>query len=103
MGHDLRVAGVDHAALAHVFRVHLLDLHRVEGVAIGTHRAKRSAAIKKNPLDDVPGIGPRRKKALLMHFGSARSVSRASVADLLGVEGISETVAQKIYDHFHQE
>ena len=76
------------------------EVHRF---AIGTHRAKRSAAIKKNPLDDVPGIGPRRKKALLMHFGSARSVSRASVADLLGVEGISETVAQKIYDHFHQE
>ena len=71
--------------------------------AIGTHRAKRSAAIKKSPLDDVPGIGPRRKKALLMHFGSARAVSRASVTDLLGVEGVSETVAQKIYDHFHQE
>ena len=76
------------------------EVHRF---AIGTHRAKRSAAIRKNPLDDVPGIGPRRKKALLLHFGSARSVSRASVADLLTVEGISETVAQKIYDHFHQE
>ena len=76
------------------------EVHRF---AIGTHRAKRSAAIKKSPLDDVPGIGPRRKKALLLHFGSARSVSRASVADLLTVEGISEAVAQKIYDHFHQE
>ncbi len=76
------------------------EVHRF---AIGTHRAKRSAAIRKNPLDDVPGIGPRRKKALLLHFGSARSVSRASVADLLTVEGISEAVAQKIYDHFHQE
>ncbi|MEC8274225.1 MAG: excinuclease ABC subunit UvrC, partial [Pseudomonadota bacterium] len=76
------------------------EVHRF---AIGTHRAKRSAAIKKSPLDDVPGIGSRRKKALLLHFGSARSVSRASVADLLTVEGISEAVAQKIYDHFHQE
>ena len=76
------------------------EVHRF---AIGTHRAKRSAAIRKSPLDDVPGIGPRRKKALLLHFGSARSVSRASVADLLTVDGISETVAQKIYDHFHQE
>ena len=56
---------------------------------------------QEEPLDDVPGIGPRRKKALLLHFGSARSVSRASVADLLTVEGI-ETVAQKIYDHFHR-
>ena len=76
------------------------EVHRF---AIGTHRAKRSAAIKKSPLDEVPGIGPRRKKALLLHFGSARAVSRASVTDLLGVEGVSETVAQKIYDHFHQE
>jgi excinuclease ABC subunit C len=69
--------------------------------AIGTHRAKRSKQIGQSLLDDVPGIGARRKKALLLHFGSARSVARAGLADLAAVEGISETVARKIYDHFH--
>lgn len=69
--------------------------------AIGTHRAKRSAAIKKSPLDDIAGIGPGRKKALLHHFGSARAVSRAGLTDLERVDGISKAVAQKIYDHFH--
>jgi excinuclease ABC subunit C len=69
--------------------------------AIGTHRAKRSAAIGKSPLDELPGIGPARKKALLHHFGSARAVSEAGLADLAGVEGISQAMAKKIYDHFH--
>ena len=69
--------------------------------AIGTHRAKRSATIKKSPLDDIAGIGPGRKKALLHHFGSARAVSRAGLTDLEQVDGISKAVAQKIYDHFH--
>ena len=69
--------------------------------AIGTHRAKRSAAIGKSPLDELPGIGPARKKALLHHFGSARGVSEAGLADLAGVEGISQAMAKKIYDHFH--
>lgn len=69
--------------------------------AIGTHRAKRSKQIGQSPLDEVPGIGARRKKALLLHFGSARSVARAGLEDLAAVEGISETVARRIYDHFH--
>ncbi|GIK99243.1 MAG: UvrABC system protein C [Alphaproteobacteria bacterium] len=69
--------------------------------AIGTHRAKRSKQIGQSPLDEVPGIGARRKKALLLHFGSARSVARAGLEDLAAVDGISETVARKIYDHFH--
>jgi len=69
--------------------------------AIGTHRAKRSAAIGKSPLDELPGIGPARKKALLHHFGSARGVSEAGLADLAGVEGISQAMAKKIYDYFH--
>jgi excinuclease ABC subunit C len=69
--------------------------------AIGTHRAKRSAAIGRSPLDDLPGVGPARKKALLHHFGSARAVSEAGLSDLTGVEGISQAMAKKIYDHFH--
>ena len=69
--------------------------------AIGTHRAKRSKAMGINPLDDIPGIGPGRKRALLRHFGSARAVARAGLADLVTVEGISEKIAQTIYDHFH--
>ncbi|HUH83169.1 MAG TPA: excinuclease ABC subunit UvrC [Stellaceae bacterium] len=71
--------------------------------AIGTHRARRAKAIGSSPLDEIPGIGARRKKALLHHFGSSRGVSRAGLADLERVEGISKAVAQKIYDHFHAE
>ncbi len=70
--------------------------------AIGTHRAKRTKAISANPLDDVPGIGPTRKRSLLRHFGSAKAVSRAGVTDLQAVEGISHQIAQTIYDHFHE-
>ena len=69
--------------------------------AIGTHRAKRKQAFKKSPLDEIAGIGPSRKRALLKHFGSARSVSRAGAADLQNVEGISAHMAQTIYDYFH--
>jgi excinuclease ABC subunit C len=69
--------------------------------AIGTHRAKRSKAISANPLDEIEGIGPTRKRALLTHFGSAKSVSRAGIEDLKAVKGISAEIAQKIYDHFH--
>ena len=68
---------------------------------IGAHRAKRSALIGKSELDQIPGIGAKRKKALLLHFGSARAVARAGLADLCAVEGINETVAQKVYAHFH--
>ncbi|HYD31721.1 MAG TPA: excinuclease ABC subunit UvrC [Azospirillaceae bacterium] len=71
--------------------------------AIGTHRARRTSAIGKSAIDEIPGIGPNRKKALLLHFGSARAVERAGLADLESVEGISRTVAKKIYDHFHPE
>lgn len=70
--------------------------------AIGSHRARRSRAIGINPLDEVPGIGPLRKKALLQAFGSAKAVSRASVTDLAAVEGVSTALAQAIYDHFHE-
>jgi excinuclease ABC subunit C len=71
--------------------------------AIGTHRAKRTKAIGASPLDEIAGIGARRKRALLHHFGSARGVARAGLADLERVEGISKTVAKKVYDHFHVE
>ncbi|HAJ45685.1 MAG TPA: excinuclease ABC subunit C, partial [Alphaproteobacteria bacterium] len=71
--------------------------------AIGTHRAKRAAALKTSSLDDIEGIGSARKRALLHHFGSARAVSQAGLADLEGVEGISATMARKIYEHFHDK
>jgi excinuclease ABC subunit C len=70
--------------------------------AIGAHRAKRKKAITASPLDEVPGIGPSRKRALLKHFGSAKAVSRAGVADLEAVDGISAHMAKTIYDHFHE-
>ncbi|QPC44274.1 excinuclease ABC subunit UvrC [Kaustia mangrovi] len=70
--------------------------------AIGSHRARRKKAIGQNPLDEIGGIGPERKKALLRAFGSARAVARASAADLAGVEGISKALARTIYDHFHE-
>lgn len=69
--------------------------------AIGSHRARRSKAIGVNPLDEVPGVGPGRKRALLKHFGSARAVARAGLADLESVDGISTKVARAVYDHFH--
>jgi excinuclease ABC subunit C len=69
--------------------------------AIGAHRAKRSKAIGRSILDEIPGIGARRKRALLHHFGSAQGVAGAGLADLELVDGISRTVAKKIYDHFH--
>jgi excinuclease ABC subunit C len=70
--------------------------------AIGTHRAKRKKDIVKNPLDEIDGIGPTRKRALLNHFGSAKAVSRASLADLASIPGISDQMAQMIYDHFNR-
>ncbi len=70
--------------------------------AIGTHRAKRAKALSANPLDEIDGIGPRRRRALLKHFGSAKAVSRAGVEDLKVVDGISAEMAQKIYDFFHE-
>jgi excinuclease ABC subunit C len=70
--------------------------------AIGTHRAKRAKAIGANPLDEIAGIGPGRKRALLQHFGSAKAVSRAGIEDLQTVSGISAEMARKIYDFFHE-
>ena len=70
--------------------------------AIGSHRARRKKEMVKNPLDEIAGIGPGRKRALLHHFGTAKAVSRAGVEDLMQVDGISERVAQQIYGHFHE-
>jgi len=70
--------------------------------AIGAHRAKRKKALSKNPLDDVPGIGGKRKRALLNHFGSAKEVARAKPQDLEAVDGVSAALAQRIYDFFHE-
>jgi excinuclease ABC subunit C len=69
--------------------------------AIGTHRARRSKAIGRNPLDEIPGVGARRKRALLNHFGSARAVAQAGLGDLEKVEGISGAVATRVYEFFH--
>jgi excinuclease ABC subunit C len=71
--------------------------------AIGSHRARRKKEMVKNPLDEIAGIGPTRKRALLQHFGTAKAVSRAGINDLVAVEGISEAVARLVYDHFHED
>ncbi len=71
--------------------------------AIGSHRARRKKSIGESPLDEIAGVGANRKRALLHHFGSARSVSDAGVADLEAVNGISSPMAKKIYDHFHPD
>lgn len=71
--------------------------------ANGAHRTRRSMDIKKNPLDEIEGIGPGRKKALLHAFGSAKGVGRASVADLVKVEGINQPMAERIFAFFHPE
>ncbi|MSP42924.1 MAG: excinuclease ABC subunit UvrC, partial [Alphaproteobacteria bacterium] len=69
--------------------------------AIGAHRDSRSRSATSSPLDELAGIGPRRKRALLNHFGSARAVSRAGLSDLEAVAGISTAMAKQIYAHFH--
>ncbi|WP_166418426.1 excinuclease ABC subunit UvrC [Cochlodiniinecator piscidefendens] len=71
--------------------------------AIGTHRAKRAKAIGATPLDDVPRVGATRKRALLAHFGSAKAVSRAALQDLKAVDGVSNALAETIYDFFHEK
>ena len=71
--------------------------------AIGTHRAKRAKAIGATPLDDIAGVGASRKRALLAHFGSAKAVSRANLVDLKAVDGISDALAETIYDYFHEK
>lgn len=69
--------------------------------AIGAHRARRAADLRKNPLDEIEGIGPTRKKALLQYFGSARGVSKAKLADLQAVKGVSAALAERIFGHFN--
>jgi len=71
--------------------------------AIGTHRAKRAKSLTSSPLDEVDGIGPARKRALLNHFGSGRAVTRAGLSDLESVKGVSKELARKIYAHFHEK
>jgi len=71
--------------------------------AIGTHRAKRAKASTATPLDDVPGVGATRKRALLQHFGSAKAVGRAALADLKAVSGVSDALAETIYAFFHEK
>ncbi|WP_372570917.1 excinuclease ABC subunit UvrC [Ruegeria jejuensis] len=71
--------------------------------AIGTHRAKRAKTVGATPLDEIAGVGAARKRALLAHFGSAKAVSRANLADLKAVDGISAGLAQKVYDFFHDK
>jgi excinuclease ABC subunit C len=71
--------------------------------AIGTHRAKRAKSMTSSPLDEIDGIGPARKRALLNHFGSGRAVTRAGLSDLESVKGVSKELARKIYEHFHEK
>ncbi|WP_380058741.1 excinuclease ABC subunit UvrC [Falsihalocynthiibacter sp. SS001] len=71
--------------------------------AIGTHRAKRAKAFGATPLDAIPGVGAARKRALLAHFGSSKAVSRAGLADLKAVDGISDALAETLYDYFHEK
>jgi excinuclease ABC subunit C len=71
--------------------------------AIGAHRQKRKADLTKNPLDEIQGVGPARKRALLARFGSAKAVGRAAIAELLDVEGVNAELARRIYDHFHPD
>ncbi|MER8571938.1 excinuclease ABC subunit UvrC [Mesorhizobium sp. M1338] len=75
------------------------EVHRF---AIGSHRARRKKEMVKSPLDEISGIGPGRKRALLLAFGTAKAVSRAAIEDLRKVDGISERVAKLVYNHFHE-
>jgi excinuclease ABC subunit C len=92
-----RMLPVNSAALFHIQKLRD-EVHRF---AIGAHRQKRAKAITASPLDEVPGIGPARKKALLMHFGTARAVRGASLEDLRKAPGVSAAVAQQVYDFYH--
>ena len=74
------------------------EVHRF---VIGAHRAKRSKAITASPLDEIPGIGPTRKRALLLHFGTASKVRAAALEDLRRAPGVSDAVARTVYDFYH--
>lgn len=88
---------VNHASLYFIQQLRD-ESHRF---AIGSHRTKRKKETFKNPLDEVPGIGAKRKKALLLHFGSAKAVARAGLTDLCRVEGINDATAKTIYEFFN--
>lgn len=75
------------------------EVHRF---AIGAHRTRRKNDISKSPLDQITGIGAHRKRALLLHFGSAKEVARAGIEDLRNVDGISQAIAEKIYNFFNE-
>jgi excinuclease ABC subunit C len=70
--------------------------------AIGSHRARRTKDIRESGLQEIPGVGPSRKRALLRHFGTLKAIERASLADLAQVTGINDETARKIYDFFHE-
>ncbi len=98
------MAGRDAFQLPHESPVlHFLQRLRDEAhrFAIGTHRSKRAKTMQVSELDTIPFIGPRRKKALLQHFGSVRALSGASITEIEKAEGISKAIARQIYDHFH--
>ena len=81
---------------------HLQNLRdEVHRFAIGAHRARRAKALTASPLDEIPGIGPARKRALLLHFGTASKVRAAALEDLQRAPGISAAVARKVYDFYH--
>jgi excinuclease ABC subunit C len=90
----------EHDPILHFIQRLRDEAHRF---AIGTHRAKREKLLSKSLLDQIPGIGGKRKKLLLHHFGSAQAVSRAGLQDLMVVEGISKKIAKMIYDFFHEQ
>ncbi|WP_043540164.1 excinuclease ABC subunit UvrC [Salinarimonas rosea] len=69
--------------------------------AIGAHRAKRKRAMVQNPLDEIAGIGPARKRALLHHFGTVKAIQRAALEDLMKTPGVNAATAKAVYDHFH--
>ena len=69
--------------------------------AIGTHRARRKKDTMKNPLDEIPGIGPTRKRALLLHFGTVKAIKRAKLDDLMRAPGVNAATAKAVHDYFH--
>jgi excinuclease ABC subunit C len=87
----------EHEPVLHYLQRLRDEAHRF---AVGAHRTRRSMHISESPLDAIEGIGPKKKKALLMHFGSAKAVADAAVKDLEAVEGISNAIARKIYNYF---
>ena len=84
--------------------LHLVQRIRDEAhrFAIGSHRTRRTKSIREGGLQEIPGIGPTRKRALLHHFGTLKAIERASVADLSQVPGVNAETAKKIYDFFHE-